>query len=48
MSTLKNYIQLIRNVGGEPEIMNLESGKKVSRFSLATSGFYKNLKGEKI
>ncbi|WP_317195446.1 single-stranded DNA-binding protein [Zobellia russellii] len=35
------------NVGQEPTITNLESGKKVARFSLATNVHYKNSKGEK-
>ncbi|MBA6153819.1 single-stranded DNA-binding protein [Gelidibacter maritimus] len=47
MSTLKNHVQLIGNVGQEPTITNLESGKKVARFSLATNEYYKNDKGEK-
>ena len=48
MSTLKNHVQLIGNVGQDPQITNLESGKKVARFSLATNEYYKNEKGEKI
>ena len=47
MSTLKNHVQLIGNVGQEPQITNLESGKKVAGFSLATNEYYKNDKGEK-
>ncbi len=47
MSTLKNKVQLIGNVGNEPEITNLDSGKKVAKFSIATNEFYKNAKGEK-
>jgi single-strand DNA-binding protein len=47
MSTLKNKVQLIGNVGNEPEITNLDSGKKVAKFSIATNEFYKNSKGEK-
>ncbi|MCM4163607.1 MULTISPECIES: single-stranded DNA-binding protein [unclassified Arenibacter] len=47
MSTIKNHVQLIGNVGQEPTITNLESGKKVARFSLATNENYKNSKGEK-
>ncbi|PCJ91301.1 MAG: single-stranded DNA-binding protein [Flavobacteriaceae bacterium] len=47
MSTIKNHVQLIGNVGQEPTITNLESGKKVARFSLATNEHYKNGKGEK-
>ncbi|SDR99858.1 single-strand binding protein [Gillisia sp. Hel1_33_143] len=48
MSTLKNHVQLIGNVGQEPQVTNLESGKKVARFSLATNENYKNNKGEKV
>lgn len=47
MSSIKNHVQLVGNVGGEPTITNLESGKKVARFSLATNEHYKNAKGEK-
>ncbi len=47
MSTIKNHVQLIGNVGQEPTITNLESGKKVARLSLATNENYKNAKGEK-
>ena len=47
MSTIKNHVQLIGNVGQEPTITNLESGKKVARFSLATNEFFKNTNGEK-
>ncbi|QCX40286.1 single-stranded DNA-binding protein [Aureibaculum algae] len=47
MSTIKNHVQLIGNVGQDPNITNLESGKKVAQFSLATNENYKNSKGEK-
>ena len=47
MSILKNHVQLIGNVGQEPTVTNLESGKKVARFSLATNENYKDSKGEK-
>ncbi|WP_081210406.1 single-stranded DNA-binding protein [Salegentibacter sediminis] len=48
MSTLRNKVQLIGNVGREPEIVNLESGKKIAKFSIATNEHYKNAAGEKI
>lgn len=48
MSTLRNKVQLIGHVGNEPEIMNLESGKKLAKFSIATNESYKNSEGEKI
>ena len=48
MSTLRNTVQLIGHVGNDPEIINLESGKKLAKFSVATNESYKNAKGEKI
>lgn len=48
MSTLRNKVQLVGNVGQEPTITDLESGKKVARVSLATNENYKNSKGEKV
>ncbi len=48
MSTLKNKVQLIGNVGNDPKITVLENGKKVIRFSLATNENYKNANGEKV
>ena len=48
MSTLRNNVQLIGNVGNAPEIRNLESGKKVASFSIATNEFYKNANGDKV
>ena len=47
MSTLKNKVQLIGNVGLDPTITNLDNGKKVARLSLATNEHYKNGQGEK-
>lgn len=48
MSTLRNKVQLIGNLGNNPEITTLESGKKVAKFSIATNENYKNAKGEKV
>ncbi|RNL87172.1 single-stranded DNA-binding protein [Sinomicrobium pectinilyticum] len=48
MSTLRNKVQLIGNVGQEPTITNLENDRKVARLSLATNETYKNAKGEKV
>jgi len=48
MYALKNKVQLIGNLGNNPEIRTLESGKKMARFSMATSETYRNAKGEKI
>lgn len=48
MSTLRNKVQLIGNLGNDPEIITLESGKKLAKFSLATNENYKNAKGESV
>ena len=48
MSKLRNHVQLIGNIGDVPAITNLESGKKVARFQLATNEHYKNANGEKV
>lgn len=48
MSTLRNKVQLIGNVGQDPVITNLESGKKVARLTLATNEHYKNSEGERV
>lgn len=41
-----NVITLIGNVGGDPEMRLLESGKKLSKFSLAVTDNYKDKAGE--
>jgi len=48
MSTLRNKVQLIGNLGNNPEVITLESGKKLAKFSVATNESYKNASGEKI
>ena len=48
MNSLKNRVQLIGHLGMDPEIRNLESGKKLARFSMATNETYQNAKGEKV
>jgi len=48
MSTLRNKVQLIGNLGTQPEIIHLESGKTLAKFTMATNEHYKNANGEKI
>ncbi len=48
MKNLKNRVQLIGNLGKDPDIKNLESGKIVANFSMATSEVYKDAKGKKV
>lgn len=48
MSTLRNKVQLIGNLGNNPEIITLDSGKKLAKISIATNETYKNAQGEKV
>ncbi len=48
MNALKNKVQLIGNLGNDPEIISLEGGTKLAKFSMATSDAYKNAQGEKV
>ncbi len=48
MYALRNKVQLIGNLGADPEIKTLESGTKMARFNMATNESYRNSKGEKV
>ncbi len=48
MNSLKNRVQLIGHLGNDPEVKNLNGGKTVVNFSMATSDYYKNANGEKV
>ena len=48
MNALRNKVQLIGHTGNDPEIIVLESGKKLAKLTLATNEIYKNDKGEKV
>ena len=48
MNTLRNKVQLIGNLGNNPEIITLDSGKKLAKISIATNETYKNAQGEKV
>ena len=48
MNTLRNKVQLIGNLGNDPEVKTFEKGKKLAKFSIATNESYKNASGERI
>ena len=48
MNTLKNRVQLIGNLGQDPETKTLDSGKKFVKFTLATDESYKSADGKKV
>ncbi|MEN8249688.1 MAG: single-stranded DNA-binding protein [Bacteroidota bacterium] len=48
MKNMKNRVQLIGNIGKEPEVKTFESGKTKASFSLATSENYTDQNGKKV
>ena len=48
MNALRNKVQLIGNLGQDPEILNLDNGSKLAKFTIATNETYRNSKGEKV
>ena len=48
MNAMKNRVQLIGNVGNDPEVKTLESGKKLAHLTIATNDVYRNEKGDKV
>ncbi len=48
MSTMRNQVMLIGNLGSDPEIKEFGDNGKLAKVSLATNETYKNQKGEKV
>ena len=48
MNNLRNRVQLIGNLGTDPEVKIFDSGKKKVKLALATSDNYRNASGEKV
>jgi len=48
MKTLKNSVNLIGNLGMDPEVREIGNGRKLAKFSMATSESYRNSNGEKV
>jgi single-strand DNA-binding protein len=48
MSTLRNSVRLVGNLGMDPEVKSFDNNRKLAKLSLATNETYKNDKGEKI
>lgn len=47
MRTMRNKVQLIGNLGQNPEVREMKNGK-MARFSIATTEFYKRQDGESV
>ena len=48
MNSMRNRVQLIGNLGKDPEVKTFDNGKKIAKFSMATSESYKKESGEKV
>lgn len=48
MKMLRNKVQLIGNLGADPEVKKLTDGKTVAKLVLATSDTYNKASGEKV
>lgn len=46
MTTLRNRVQLVGNLGMNPEIVNFDSGKRIAKFTLATNETFNSSNGE--
>jgi len=47
MSALRNKVQLIGNLGADPEVIDFDNGSKLAKFSMATNEVYRDGEGEK-
>jgi len=48
MNSLKNKVNLIGNLGFNPEIKMMEGGRKLAKCTIATNETYRNAKGERV
>ena len=48
MNAMKNKVQLIGNLGQDPDVKKIGDDKKVAHLSVATNENYRNAKGEKV
>jgi single-strand DNA-binding protein len=48
MKSLRNSVQLIGNLGADPEVKKFDNGKMLARLKVATNETYYNQKGEKV
>lgn len=48
MKDLRNRVQLLGNLGMDPEVKTFDGNKKLAKFSVATSQTYTDSKGERV
>ncbi|NLA49950.1 MAG: single-stranded DNA-binding protein [Bacteroidales bacterium] len=47
-NSLRNRVSLIGNLGQDPQIRDLENGRKVANFTIATNQGFRNAEGQKV
>ena len=47
MNALRNSVRLIGNLGDDPKVRKLDSGKTVANFNIATNEIYRDQNGNK-
>lgn len=45
MTSLRNRVQLVGNLGMNPELKSFDNGRKLAKFTLATNEYYKDQNG---
>lgn len=48
MNSLRNSVRLMGHLGGDPEVREVNGGKKLAKFSIATNSAYKKEDGELV
>jgi single-strand DNA-binding protein len=48
MNSLRNRVQLIGNLGADPEIKTYDKDKKLAKMNLATTEVYKDSEGKQV
>ena len=48
MNKIKNRVQLIGNIGKDPQVKHFESGKSLASFTIATNESYTDREGKKV
>jgi single-strand DNA-binding protein len=48
MNNIRNRVQLIGRLGGDPEVKSFENNRKMAKLNLATTEVYNNTKGERV
>jgi len=48
MNTLRNSVRLVGNLGADPVVKEISTGRKVANFSVATNESYKKANGDQV